>query len=225
MAGLACKGKHLSFIERDFVRRMDCLLNINMEPYELAVNINGTIARVNIILPHELFGLLWWEHASIAEQRMIGPDLVREFWQIEADCDEPFFTHHPMRDEILADMSAYMPIRVWGDDTPGGKHGRGIRTLSWASAATREEAMKSKHMVWCTDLKVTTLEVETKLFGVLAWSLDVLATGRYPFFGPSRQTWEDANDKRRAALSGEYLSPHRHKGVYVQSTGDWTYLN
>ena len=60
---------------------------------------------------------------------------------------------------------------------------------------------------------------------MLAWSLDMLATGRYPFFDPSRQTWQDAGDKRREALFGEYLSPYRHKGIYVQSTGDWTYPN
>ena len=42
-----------------------------------------------------------------------------------------------MKAAILVDMNSHIPIRVWGDDAPVGKHGRAIKTISWASAATR----------------------------------------------------------------------------------------
>ena len=86
IAGLACHGKDQGNIERDFARRMKKLLNISVDPYELSVNISdGSIVKIDIFVPHDLFGALWWEHTDVAEQRMIGPDGVREFWQIAWD--------------------------------------------------------------------------------------------------------------------------------------------
>ena len=113
MAGLACDGKSLGNIEREVARRMEKLLNINVEPYEVKVHIDAdTIVKVNVILPHELSAVLWWKFPDVVVHRMLGPDGVREFWQIAADSDEPFFRHHPMRENIWTDMNSYIPIRV-----------------------------------------------------------------------------------------------------------------
>ena len=106
---------------------MKRLLNIHVDPYELSVQIDpsdpNSVVKIFMVLPHELFATLW-EHTDVAEQRMIGGECVRSFWQIASDCAEPFFKNHPMKAAILADMNSHIPIRVWGGDAPVGKHGR-----------------------------------------------------------------------------------------------------
>ena len=226
LAGLACHGKYKGNVERDFLSRAKRMLHISVETYPVSINmVDGSTQTVHLILPHELFGALWWEREHVAEQRLIGMDCVNEFWQIAFDSNEPFYANHPMAAEIKASPNSHIPIRLWGDDAPVGRHGRAIRTISWASAATRGEAMKSKHLVWITDPLLVPHEQEDPLFKVLAWSLDILATGKYPGVDHTGKSWHETGDRRRERLAGDDLSPHRHKGVYVQSTGDWKYLN
>ena len=110
MAGVGCHEKYNQNAKRDFARRVKRLLNINVDPYELSVQIDpsdpNSVVKMFMASPHRLFATLWWGHTDVAEQRMICGECVREFCQTASDCDEPFFNNHPMNAAILADMNS-----------------------------------------------------------------------------------------------------------------------
>ena len=60
---------------------MKRLMNMNVDPYELSVQIDpsdpNSVVKIFMVLPHGLFATLWWEHTGVAEQLMIGRECVR----------------------------------------------------------------------------------------------------------------------------------------------------
>ena len=226
LAELGASAKYPGNIERDFGRRMKKVLGITVKPLEVSVDVSGVNILVLVLLPHELFAAIWDKNYEKASARFIGGYAVQDVWRIAKNGEEAWFLEHPLKSAILGNPDLHVPVRVWGDDAPVGKHGRAVRAVSWAPAAVRGEALQSKLLCWVIDPSVVSVISEKQLFNILAWSLDVLAAGRHPSCGPDGQPWKDGpwKDKARAALAGQALSPGGHRGLYAQSSGDGKYL-
>ena len=56
MAGVGCHGKHKQNVERDFARRVKRLLSVNVDPYELSVQIDpsdpNSVVKIFMVSPH-----------------------------------------------------------------------------------------------------------------------------------------------------------------------------
>ena len=100
---------------------------------------------VNVLLPHELWAFVWLEQLHTARERFCGePGALATFWAKTKDNDEEWLQAHPCKSMIDSDPLRCVPIRLWGDDAPIGKHGRELRCMSWTSAVCSLESLASK---------------------------------------------------------------------------------
>ena len=127
LAGLGSDAKFPGNIERDFGRRIKTVLKIDVKPLSVPVDVSkADPIIVNVLLPRELFAVLWRRFPEKAHLRFIGGDAVRILWRIAHEAEETWFMEHPLKSEVLERPDLHVPVRVWGDDAPVGKHGRSI---------------------------------------------------------------------------------------------------
>ena len=82
LADFGSGGRYPSNIERDFTTRVEAHLGVSIRPY-LFDHIRMTC---HIILPHELFGELFWQHPAAAADIML--EGVEVFLSIAEDAQE-----------------------------------------------------------------------------------------------------------------------------------------
>lgn len=63
-----------------------------------------------------------------------------------------------------------------------------------------------------------------KLFRVLKWSFEALASGVYPSIDEEGAPFTPQHHPRRAALAGLPLTSAGHRGAWVEMRGDWEFL-
>ena len=148
---------------------------------------DGTIKDLDvaIILPHELLGELANRFPDCAS-RFFGASSEREqYWAAVEAAGEEWFQPHPLRRTCVGSHSGRcIPIRIWGDDAPMGKRGRNVRSVCWSSATNKSADMPSRFLIWALDPDVISVPDEEPLWSVVAWSINAMATGRYPLCGP-----------------------------------------
>ena len=133
LAALGGGGKWKQNIERDMNRKMTKFYNIQLAPFMQKTRCkksDGTFAELDvaIILPHELLGDL---SRGFPTSKFFGAPSEREqYWKAQEAAGEEWFQRHPLHQMCVgSSQGTCIPIRIWGDDAPMGKHGRCVRSV------------------------------------------------------------------------------------------------
>ena len=155
-------------------------------------------------------------------------DLV-ELWKMTLEHNPKKLEHHPALDLIKSKPESCIPIRVWGDDAPLGKRGRGIRAVSWSSASVVGESIRCKMPIFAIDNRHKNASTDDMLMEIAAWSFNVLLSGCHPATNHAGRPWAELPDTRqnrqRAANAGKPLVPQDYTAVWYELGGDWDYLS
>ena len=150
VATLGALGQCPQNVERDMHRRARHVLGITVTPY--MVPLPDGLGQAALILPHEIFSDLWTHHPEQAMARTVGDhNMLLEFWRTNAQAAEEWYRLHPLRPVVEQRPGTCVPIRLWGDDAPVGKHGRACRVMSWSSPIVRLPGMQSKMAIYVVD--------------------------------------------------------------------------
>ena len=229
LAALGGGGKWKQNIERDMNRKMTKLYDIQLVPFMQKTRCKKPDGKfeeldVAIVLPHELLGELSRVFPVDVAWKLFGTPSEREqYWKAQEAAGEEWFQRHPLHQMCVGSSSGKcIPIRIWGDDAPMGKHGRCVRSACWSSVTNKSADHASKFLIWALDPKVISVPDEEPLWSVVAWSINAMATGRYPLCGPDGTPFLSGP---RAKLAGRPLTTEFAIGVFAQFGADWKFLN
>ena len=219
IAKCGCLGKWPQNIERDLNRMMRRKFNLKVSPVQIKV---PDIGKIAVLLPHEMWAFMWHEYPETARQRFLGgPDDLSTFWSktMASDCNAEWLSCHPCIEMLHACPHLMVPLRLWGDDAPMGKHGREVRVMSWCSCLCRLESMSAKIAMYMGNAEGFTRAAEDAVIRVGAWSLNLMATDVFPHCDWNGNEWPKNSDRARRA--GTSLTGTGHRGIYVETCGDW----
>jgi hypothetical protein len=222
-------GKWKQNIERDMNRKMIKMYDIQLVPFMQKTRCKTSDGKfkqldVAIIPPHELLGELSRVFPVDLARKLFGTPSEREqYWKAQEAAGEEWFQRHPLRHMCVGSSSGRcIPIRIWGDDAPMGKNGRSVRSSCWSSVTNKSADHASKFLIFALDPGVISIPDEEPLWSVVAWSINAMATGRYPLCGPDGKPFLSGP---RAKLAGRPLSTEFAIGVFAQFGADWKFLN
>ena len=100
--------------------------------------------------------------------------------------------------------------------------------LTWGGVGTRGlSTLDSRLLFSCLkDSEIVKEDCRSlhKLFRVLKWSFEALASGVYPSIDEEGAPFAPQRHPRRAALAGLPLTSAGHRGAWVEMRGDWEFL-
>jgi hypothetical protein len=166
------------------------------------------VIEVSFLLPHEMMHHLWMQGFETFSNTMFGPngpDALQEWW--DAALEDPAYKNHPaLRNR--AGLKTLVPIMIYTD---------GAEVFSnheyyfwcWSSPLSRGQAVDTKMPIAAISaaylslphIKVEALGLVTK---VIAWSLQVCETGKWPTVGYYGEPLGD--NTLRGKLSGQQLA-------------------
>ena len=201
------------------VRLMRRKFAIKIEPLELYIEGAGKIA---ILLPHEMWSFMWMHNPEAARIRFLGgPGDLETFWAKTKANNDEWLQAHPCKEMVDLDPLHCVPIRLWGDDAPIGKHGRDLRCMSWCSSVCHLESLASKIAIYFGDTQFLTPAVEDIVMEVVAWSLNVMCTDVFPACDLRGNPWPAHSSRSKRVLSGETLTgTEGFRAIFVEIGGD-----
>ena len=226
LASLGSLGRHPANIERDLFRKLRRQMGDLLGTYTVKIpsaHASGT-TTVDLLLPHELWAWMWRAYPAHAKTTFVGQDsdLVK-LWEMTLEHNPDKLADHPALDLIRSRPQRCVPIRLWGDDAPLGKKGRGLRALSWSSATVVGESMRCKMPIFAIDNRNKTAATDDALMDIAAWSFNTLLTGRHPATDHEGKPWTGNRAKiaGRPLIEGEEV----YTAVWYELGGDWDYLS
>ena len=164
------------------------------------------LKKVAILLPHEILGAL----SEVGKEAVLTQS---------AGLDPPNLARHAA---IQSKIGDFVSLSLWGDGVPMSwdrKKSVDLWTLAFPGL---EEKVHRDVRVCLTAMPHENVcrETQDDLMGLLSWSLQQLAAGRYPLRRHDGEDWstEDSWRKQRA---GQPLI----KGAVVEIKGDWKQLH
>jgi hypothetical protein len=162
-----------------------------------------------IVCPSAVFARLTANYPSMFMERIRGSETASEvFWKgIEG---HPIVTKHP--DLKPSQFSTTIPLGLHGDGAPLSKHDS-LFTIGWNSILGSGTTMQQRFVYTCikkSDMCEGTLDA---LWKYLAWSFDVLLSGRTP----------DRNWLGRPLAGGGQVLAGGFRASCIQLRGDWEF--
>ena len=182
-----------------------------------------TESWISFLLSHELFGIMRARTPDLFH-RVYGTARAAQFWDHMFRVDDEWLRMHPMREVILNDPEHACGFRLFGDETGLNKgsdrpcsiltvHAEGCELPTWQS--------KLPVLVMPDHFKVDQVTMPA-VHEIMQWSFNIWATGKWPHhnhkghpFGS--RTW-------RGKRAGEWLTPERHRGIYLGTLADWKWV-
>ena len=229
LSNIACQGKHPGNAARDFGRhcqRRYCL----PQPYFIDIPIrdgksNQLSTRQHpLFLPHEIYAYVGKKAgAGGFEDRVIGRgNSAADWWS--ACGKEEWFIDHPAK-RLLDAGCKITPIRIYGDDV---EHHRdqAVLVLSWSPAHLGHlKTLLSRYLITVLPLGDVDQVTHTVIYKYVAWSMEVLLTGRWPPLDPHGEPWPKKSFRHARAAAGEFLDPrYKSRGALAQLAGDWKFI-
>jgi len=183
-------------------------------PMELDEDAGLQMVDVDMVLPHELWSLLYSCHPNAFEE-MFGFQHATEFWD-----------HIPAarRPAPQDDLHNIVPLRVFGDDVPVGQTSS-MDVLLWCSACSVGlPALLSRLPAMCLPMKHAVPVTFQAIYEVVTWSMRCIEEGCWPSTDHSGKAWCDRDSlryhrgQRHDRLSG------KRRGIFFECTGDWKWL-
>ena len=172
--------------------------------------------KLTFLLPHKLFSFLFNSMAPAFDSSILGGDAsnVPKFWA--AMVDHPFLTSRPDL-QTRPDLGKVVPIALHGDGVAymqtrraGGKS---MDALSWSSLLTKGPTKSNSFLIF---LVVKNMVKEwgmsqtwPRVWKVLCWSLEALATGRWPMKDWDNQDFTEGtvdDEKKGTPLAGGFAA-------------------
>ena len=152
-------------------------------------------------------------------------EAVQGFWQAAAAADDEWYRLHPVIAGTAAELC--IPVGLHGDDA--GVHGNEqVLVISWNGVTFHRPTLDSR--IVFTMMKVAQIIPETmqRVYEVLKWSFDALATGRFPAADPWEKVFCEDYMPERARNAGRPLAERAdgqyYRGAFAEFRGDWKYL-
>ena len=230
---LAASGggrQHPQNFSRDLLRTARRELGVNFSCYcpnvILRDPVRATVEKpVATLLPYEVAHLLW-EYNRDRFYSLIGKHKLESYWRRTIDRNEIWFQQHPMRQAILdaEDRTMYFPIHLFGDDGTLRKS-RAFQTVTWFSALpTTLTALHCRIPCYLVPNHLIVRHVtEARLQKVIAWSLGVWLTGRFPRCDDVGTQWPPATVRAKLA-SEDTLIAGGHIAVFAGAVCDHLWM-
>jgi hypothetical protein len=170
---------------------------------------------ISILLPHDWFFCLG-KAGKNAE--FMGIPEIETWWQ-GSSVRNPKFFQHPCLDKDYKHKG--LPYIMHGD---GAKlHDRdSLLTISMKPLLGKSGFKDSHWFIAALPKSVATNAAWTKIWAVIAWSMDAIAAGVHPHTDENGNPWPLRSD--RASLAGKPLMPGGLFGVMWGMTGDLDYF-
>ena len=195
LAGLGAGGRYGANIHRDLVRKLGIEKLPIAAPLEVELplwNAKLTPARkvewpYPLLLPHELFGLMYENNIGEFNQFVLGPGSLSAFWDNIADGDQRL-VGHPVGRLSREARSCVIPLRLHGGGVPIGKtKHRSLDIISISSLTGGRGPTWDTRWIWSAIVDGAKYKGDgsdtptgTAVWEVLAWSLACLTSGTWP---------------------------------------------
>ena len=225
------KGNRPDILERSVNRwaRRQVWGRLMPEPYKFDMTVKakgktGRLARMStgVLLPHELVGTLS-AYPELFEFLMGSAKELLDFWKGTAETDREWMDAHPTLNGA-EDFEKILPVGIHGDDA-GIFQGDKYLVLSWNSCAAGVRMTLDNRMLFACVLYNRLVEGVSlnQLYRVLVWSLDALATGKYPEKDHDGTEFSKSHHPKRAKMAGKQIADG-YRGAFSEMRGDWKFL-
>ena len=188
-------------------------------PYT-ADGILEALAVHSVFLPHETLSHIYRE-PELLEDLLCGPEgCLDTFWENTAASDPEWRSKHPVA-ELHTQPSTCIPIGIHGDDA-GLYQSEKMLIITWNSLATQHLTLDSRilfgALTYAHAVPGKTVDV---LYEVLAWSLNCIAEGRFPWCDHRGRLFSREHHPDRFRVAGSPLTAAGHRGIFAELRGDW----
>ena len=210
LAQVGCQGRFPANCHRDVASAMqtvatqNCLSSMRVHLKKLP---NGIVsAEHKLLLPHEMFSMLYHKHRDQFQMRILGGSQSRipEFWAGMGN--HPGYLDHPVRSRANH-TEMCVPLSIHSDGVPvsglGKTWSRSVDVWSWSSILGVGNTIATNFLIyilyWKLIVKVQGMDLYHEFIQRLTWSLYWLWLGRWP-----TRNWK--NEPMDYDLAGEPLA-------------------
>ena len=185
---------------------------------------DGLLDRVHsCLLPHEVFHTLHSHGHELFEELFTGGvDNLVQWWAEAQRTGGTWYTQHPTIN-ANPDPATRVPYGLHGDDA--GVHGQEqVLVFTWGSVVHRKPTLDNR--IVFTMLRVRDIAKQHTMqtvYDVLKWSLDALASGKFPAAAHNGVAFTKVTDPARWKLAGQPLAGG-YVGCWAEMRGDWKFL-
>ena len=173
------------------------------------------VHKYNIILPHLLCKKLH-SMPRLSERTFVGKEgCLDTFW--EHASQQPWFLEHPAAQQIAADPSHCIPLRIHGDAAPVTKKSSTL-FMTFCSAVVHDlPSLQSRQLMLALDSKAS--PEMNEVLEIMAWSFKCLMDNKMPSHDhmgePLQGPWAKCAGQ---SITGAY------KLILCHVVGDWEFL-
>ena len=182
-------------------------------------------ATKSALLPHEVFHSIF-KHAPDVWEYLLGDmQPLRGFGEAAANAGDEWYRLHPVVAGVPAELR--IPMGIHGDDA-GVHGGEQVLVISWNGVTFKRPTLDSR--IVFTMLRVANIgpDTMTRIYEVLKWSFDALASGCFPAKDPWGKAFGSDYMPERARVAGNFLAQRPdgryYRGAFAEFRGDWKYL-
>ena len=171
--------------------------------------------KYNVILPHLLCKELH-SMPGLFNRIFLGKaGCVESFW--EHASQQPWFLEHPAAQQVAADPSHCVPLRIHGDAAPVTKHSSTL-VMTFCSAVVHDlPSLESRQLMIALNSKAYA-EMD-EIMEMLAWSFSCLMDNKMPSNDHTGQPLQG----KYARFAGEHITGD-YKLILCHVVGDWEFL-
>ena len=148
------------------------------------MELDSVPATHSAFLPHEVFHSLFQHAGDVCEYLLGDMQSLLDFWEAAANAGDEWYRLHPVVAGVPAELRIHMGIH--GDDA-GVHGGEQVLVISWNGVTFKRPTLDSR--IVSTMLRVANIgpDTMTRIYEVLKWSFDALASGCFPAKDPLGQ--------------------------------------
>lgn len=192
LASIGADGQASQNCLRDLERRLS-KPNLAGARYSFDCVMRSPLSRLvlnthqqDVILPHEIFHILYKDHRADFFKKFVGPEGVLEgFWQAQEG--SPLLHEHPLLSRPNWQKKT-IPLAVHGDATPvsglGKSWGKQLDVYSFFSLLAHGSTRDLMILMYTGFQHLMTKNSMRTVWQILAWSFEALANGRFPQVDP-----------------------------------------
>ncbi len=184
-------------------------------------NRNGVMEEKQhpFLLPHEYFAKLYNEQRDFFGQHVLGgAGELEACWDMLAEHE--FVRSNPYIHGSDAYRKVAVPLGLHGDAGAMSKQNSAL-VLTWNSLAGQGSSKQTRCLITVIrkDQMLSDGSTLEAIWDVISWSLNALATGKYPSKGHADTQLEG----RQREVAGQWLAEGR-QGLTLQMRGDWQWF-
>ena len=166
-----------------------------------------------MLLPHELFSVLYHHHRSKFSS-VFATQECDSFWSNQPPARLKACPLYSKRDRAWT-----VPLRLFGDDAPVCTTLACMTLPLCAAQGFRLPVTGSRLPISITPMKFCDAATYREIFRVVVWSLKALASGYWPQFDHEGNRWPERSWRAQKAAAGERLADE-YRALFWEVGGD-----